>query len=442
LWVKICLTTACGNSEKKKKNKRSLYTSTNEPVTDNDSPQNDEVDKLQDDKLEDDKLEDDNPEEDKPEIPKVEKLIEDLQDACINGEKDEVIKLLQLAKVGQSNQNQETGFKKFKNYLTTGYSKKVLKSTDTEGHSLLHITLLAYKDALKIDSTKEPGVFVKIFNTLLDNNVSPTQKDNNGFLPIHYFGDLKDIPTGETGFDKMIIALNNKDPKSINKKVHSETALHITARKNNLPVMKSLLNNGAIITKTNDKKQTTIHVATKNNHQKAVELLINSQKDLDIFRNRDKYKQTILSISIKNKNLPMTTMILNKGEGSGHTSIQDEKGRNPLHQSIESRLQDIGIKIIEKAEILEKKKSFFSSTSNNQIPSTYTDTDKKGNTPLHYTAKFGTILIAKRLLKRHSNVDYVNQKNNQKETALDKAYYHGQKLMSELLETEYGGKRG
>ena len=330
----ILLTTTCGNNDRGK-SKRNTNSSTKNLQNTIKTKEIDELTKEENN----DKLDNEEPTQ---ETPKVKDLIGNFQDNCKEGDLEEVRRLIEKMKTAQQS---NTYLPIHKKIFAPNYTKKVLKSKNNEGKSLLMITLDGYKTALKGNKTtampnpeRKREEYVKIFELLIQEGVPTNQKDKNGLKVIHYFTEL-DINSNEKEKDltKMIQALN-KAPKSLEQEnKNGETSLQIATRKNKTRLIRVLIKNNALIGKI-------LFTAIESTHKGALKEILNNLHDDIFLTTTNKNKETPLQVSIREStDTQLTQLLIDKLKKLNTTTpeklppgifLRDKTKRTVLHYAV------------------------------------------------------------------------------------------------------------
>ena len=204
--------------------------------------------------------------------------------------------------------------------------------------------------------------------------------------------------------------VNKKDGKDFGL---YRTPLMYAAGKGRFDVVKYLINHGADISKTNDRKQTALHYASVYGHLQVVELLLSKGAGIDVedkwcctplilatkwersdislhlinhgadLNKTDGHKRTALHYAIKYCHLEVVELLLSKGAG---IDVEDKWCRTPLMFAAQRGCSDILLHLINHGANLNK-----------------TNVNKR--TALHYAIEFGHLEVVELLLSKGAGID-------------------------------------
>jgi len=233
--------------------------------------------------------------------------------------------------------------------------------------------------------------------------------------------------------ERFVTLLVNKHDVNVNTEnkifCSSITPLYIAVKLRLYNITELLINNGANInTKNTQKGITSLHLASRNNDEKMVKILL-SYKGTNINCISFSIKNTALHFAAEEGHLKILKLLLNAGADK---DFLDLNGRTPLMAAVDNEKTNIVETLLQYGVDVEKKGASADSALTIAINKgynkiiklllphiiTFNDIEYDDNSYLHLTITEGNIKATRALLETGCGVNYVNK---QKQTPLEAA---------------------
>jgi DNA polymerase III delta prime subunit len=202
-----------------------------------------------------------------------------------------------------------------------------------------------------------------------------------------YYDKFKSLLQG--GASPSIVATAPKDE-------HSLTPLHSATNKDDLVMVKLLLDNGADINAKDDyMKSTPLHSAAEKRKLEMAKLLLDNGANVNA---KDDYSDTPLHAAAQKNNLEMAKLLISKGADA---NALNKRGGTPLHWAARNGNLKMAKVLLVQGVDINAKTDGLRAKSNEQ-----------GFTPLHYAAEKDDLEMVKLLLDNGADVNVKDQQDH------------------------------
>lgn len=248
--------------------------------------------------------------------------------------------------------------------------------SEIDGHDCCQLLL----EAIKLDHAD-------IFKLLLEQGADT--KSSHGDTPLH-------VAVKYSSADAVRSLLDRRGNPSA-KNERGETPLHIAAREGNSAIVSMLLNSGSDVNSKSNKRETPLHMAVLNEDIDTMITLLEHGASISA-ANCEKTTPVHLA-ALWGPTPELLATLLKNIKRSCDLDLRDEDGNTALHIAV---VDDSSAKV---AMLLEKGANVLA-------------TDKGGETPIHWAARYGTLEPLATVLKNVKRSCDLDLRNENGDTAL------------------------